>query len=81
MSRFEFERVDLAATSTPAHVISVKYSHDPAGQYEFFVPVLRLQTFKLRYCCGQLPVSTVVSAVAVFRLVDTLTPSRLQIVH
>ena len=47
---------------------------------EFFVPVSRLQTLNLLYCYRQLTVCVVVSAIAVFRLVDNLMPGRLQIV-
>ncbi len=48
-----------------------------AGQTEFFVPVSLLQTFTRVYSCGQLAVQIVVSAIAVFRLVDNLLSSSL----
>ena len=57
-------------------------SRDPASQSEFFVPVSHLQTFNWLYCYRQLTVSTVVSAIAVFTLVDNLNmPSRLHFVQ
>ena len=45
---------------------------DPAGQPEFFVCVLRLKTFNLIYCYRELIVGIVISAIAVFRLVDNI---------
>ena len=47
-----------------------KCSRDPAGQTEVFVPVSLLQTFNLIYSYRQLAVWIVVSAIAVFWLVD-----------
>ena len=58
-----------------------KCSRNPAGQSEFFVRVSRLQTFNFIHCHRQVTVSKIVSAIAVFRLVDNLMPSHLQIVH
>ncbi len=54
---------------------------DPAGQSEFFVRVLRLKTFNWMYCYREFIVGIVVSAIAVFRLVDYILSSSLQIVH
>ena len=47
-----------------------KCSRDPAGQTEVFVPVSRLRTFNWIYSYRQLAVRIVVSAIAVFWLVD-----------
>ena len=58
-----------------------KGSRDPAGQIEFFLPVSLPQTLNWLYSYRQLTVRIVVSAIAVFWLVDDVMPSRLQIVH
>ncbi len=50
---------------------------DPAGQSEFFVRALRLNTFNLIYCYRELIVGIVVAAIAVFRLVDNIMSSSL----
>ena len=84
MSRFEFERIDLAITSpltNHPHVIGVKVQLWPRWSIWVFVPVSHLQPFNWLYSYRQLTVSIVVSGEAVFRLVDNLMPSRLQIVH
>ncbi len=47
-----------------------KCSRDPAGQTEVFVPVPLLHTFNWIYSYRQLAVRIVVSAIAVFWLVD-----------
>ena len=48
---------------------------DPAGQSEFFVRVLHLKTFNWMYCYREFIVGIVVSAIAVFRLVDNILSS------
>ena len=59
-----------------------KCSRDPAGRSGLFAPVSRLQTFTLHYRHRQLAVRILVgSVIAVFRLVDNIMPSRLQIVR
>ena len=50
---------------------------DPAGQSEFFVRVLHLKTFNWMYCYREFIVGIVVSAIAVFRLVDNIFSSSL----
>ena len=50
---------------------------DPAGQSEFFVRVLRLKTLNLMYCYRELIVGIVVSAIAVFKLVDNIVSNSL----
>ena len=45
---------------------------EPAGQSEFFVGVSRLKTFNLIYCYREIVVGIVVSAIALFRLVDNV---------
>ena len=50
---------------------------DPAGQSEFFVRVLHLKTFNWMYCYREFIVGIVVSAIAVFRLVDNILSSSL----
>ena len=50
---------------------------DLAGQSEFFVRVLHLKTFNWMYCYREFIVGIVVSAIAVFRLVDTILSSSL----
>ena len=56
-----------------------KCRRDLAGPSKLFFPVSHLLTFNWLYCYRQLTVS--VSAIAVFRLVDSLMPGRLRIVH
>ena len=46
---------------------------DPTGQSEFFVLVLHLKTINWMYCYREFIVGIVVSAIAVFRLVDTIS--------
>ena len=62
-------------------VIRVKVQPYPRRPIWVSVRVSHLQIFYLLYCDRQLTVSIVVSAIAVFRLVDNLVPSCLQIVH
>ena len=50
---------------------------DPAGQCEFFLPVTRLKILNWMYCYRELIVGIVVSAIAVFRLVDNILSSSL----
>ena len=50
---------------------------DPAGQSEFFVRDLHLKTFNWMYCYREFIVGIVVSAIAVFRLVDNVLSSSL----
>ena len=73
---------------TPSHrcrnVISGRVSmrcRDPTGQSAFFVPVSPFQTFNWIYCYRQFAVGMVDSAIAVFRLVDNILSSSIQIVH
>ena len=91
LSRFEFDRIDLAITSLWANQPVASESErardqcqraavTPAGQSQFFVPVSCLQTYLL-FCEIQLTVSIVVSVIAVFRLVDNFMHSRRQIIH
>ena len=88
MSRFEFERIDLAVTSLLANQLVALVSEHARHQWQRAdVPgrsmsVFRyVQTFNLLYCYRQVAVSKVGSAIAVFRLVDNIMLSRLQIVH
>ena len=50
---------------------------DPAGQCEFFLRVTRLKILNWIYCYRELIVGIVVSAIAVFRLVDNILSSSL----
>ena len=79
VSRFEFTWIYLA-TGQSARRIGLGMRtwsvytrcRDPAGHdSDFFVRVSPSLTFNLIYCCRQLTVSTVVSAIFVFRLVDS----------
>ena len=54
-----------------------KRCRDPAVQSEFVLRVSRLNTFNWMYCYRELIVSRVVSAIAVFRLVDNNLSSSL----
>ena len=54
-----------------------KLCRDPTVQSKFFLRVSLLKTFNLIYCYGELIVSIVVSAIAVFRLVDNNLSSSL----
>ena len=53
-------------------MISGNALRDPAGQSEFFVRISHLQKFNLMYCYMELIVGKVVSAIAVFGLVDNI---------
>ena len=50
--------------------VVAKLCRDHAVQTEFFLRVSRLKTLNLMYCYREFIVSIVVSAIAVFRLVD-----------
>ena len=90
MSRFEF--TDESSVHWPP-IIGLgtrecgvtMLCRDPAVQCELFARVSRLKTFNLMYCYRELTVNMVVSAIAVFRLVDNILSSILhyyrQIVH
>ena len=57
--------------SRNAHMINVKVQPWPIVQSDFFAPVLHLKIFHWLYC-RQLTINTVVSTIAVFRLVFNL---------
>ena len=71
MSRFEFERIDLAMTSLLDNQ-PVALESEPAND--------QCQNASVTTWIN-LTVSIVVSAMAVFRLVDNFMPSRRQFVH
>ena len=86
-SRFEFTCIDIAVTSLLANQPLASESERPrdqclrAGQSAFFVRVTHPQTFSSLYCCRQLTVSIVISAIFVIRLVDSILSGSLHIVR
>ena len=89
VSRFEFERIDIANTLQLANQPIASESERACDQCQSTAVTPRVCLscsflsciFNWLYCYRQLTVSIGVSAVGVFRLVGDIMPSRLHIVH